>query len=1000
MAGKNKIKELLEHAELFDFAGVAVAITDPDGKWLFCNRYFCDLLGYSPEDFTELKSSDVTHPDDIAKTTESINYVKKELRPYRIEKRYITKDGKTVWIDLSVTPITDGSGQLLALMGAGSDITEKKRQERELHLQTEWHGLIADNTMDVIYRMRLSPERGFEFVSPSCEKITGYTAEEHYQNPDLPISIIHPDDREEFKKYQTISTQLRENKTFRCIHKDGHVFWVEINSVPVFDVNGSVIAIEGISRDVTDRVLAEKRVADSEKRLMSVFRAAPVGTGIVADRVFTMTNDRLCSMTGYTEEELIGQSSRMLYTTDDEFERVGDDKYAQINQTGTGTVETLWQRKNGEVIDVLLSSTVLDPEDRSKGVTFTALDITERKNAERALLEQESRLKAAIESMPFDFFMLDREGRYSMQNTISKDLWGNLVGTRPEDIAGISPETFDLWLDNNRRAYSGEVVAEDVSFVAGGRLSHFHNIISPIWHSGEVIGILGANIDLTERMKAEEELARSEEMFRAIAESAEDSIFVKDTDFKFTFVNPAMEKALGLPAEELVGKTPDEIFEEEDAKKIKNVDEPVLKGVPTNEVETLVIEGEERTFHAVQVPLTDSKGEIFGIAGIVREVTTQKRMEEELQKSQRLESLGVLAGGIAHDFNNILTGLFGNIELARMKMEVGHEALRNLEEASKAYLRARDLTMQLLTFSKGGAPVTRPASITEIVKESAEFVLRGSNASIKMDIAPEVSTVEVDPGQISQVIGNLVINAEQAMPSGEIRIELANHHMIEGPLPKGDYVRISVIDQGVGIKKENLEKIFDPFFTTKQKGSGLGLATSYSIIKRHNGSISAESTPGEGSAFHVLLPASAAAPEKEMAQKRPLKEMGHGRILIMDDEEQVRHVVAKMLRKLGHTTDYAEHGDEALRKYKEARENGEPYRLVIMDLTVPGAMGGEEAIKKLLDMDPEARAIVASGYSTDPVMADYMSHGFKAVVSKPFTFDSLSEAVRKALRED
>jgi CheY-like chemotaxis protein len=325
---------------------------------------------------------------------------------------------------------------------------------------------------------------------------------------------------------------------------------------------------------------------------------------------------------------------------------------------------------------------------------------------------------------------------------------------------------------------------------------------------------------------------------------------------------------------------------------------------------------------------------------------------------------------------------------------------KRLTDVEKAVMRAQDLTRQLLTFAKGGAPVKQTASIREIIEDSCRFSLSGSNVTCAFSFTGNLKPVEADVGQIGQVINNLVINAVQAMPEGG-SIEVKAENAIVGPqdalpLAPGEYVRVSVVDQGIGIPKENLSRIFDPYFTTKQKGSGLGLATSFSIVKRHGGLLTVESAPGEGSAFHIYLPASLGElPVEETREKAPVA--GMGKILVMDDEESVRGVVGEMLKAVGYEYELAKNGAEAVELYHRALSKGRPFDAAIMDLTIPGGMGGKEAVKKLIELDPKVKAIVASGYSSDPVMADFKAYGFTGVITKPYDLQTLSRALRTIL---
>jgi two-component system, cell cycle sensor histidine kinase and response regulator CckA len=361
----------------------------------------------------------------------------------------------------------------------------------------------------------------------------------------------------------------------------------------------------------------------------------------------------------------------------------------------------------------------------------------------------------------------------------------------------------------------------------------------------------------------------------------------------------------------------------------------------------------------------------------------------------------VLAGGIAHDFNNLLTAIMGNVSMASAEAGDRAELRQFLHEADLACARARDLTQQLLTFSKGGAPIRKTALLRDVIHDSARFATHGSNARCECQLPADMWPVEADTGQISQVIQNIVINATQAMPEGGT-IQIACRNIPAGDgiklgLGPGRYVRISIQDQGSGIRPEHLAKIFDPYFSTKQRGSGLGLATVYSIVKRHEGTIKVHSQLGKGACFDIYLPASDHLPAIPSQSMPATRFSGSGHVLVMDDEQPVLKLVVKMLAKLGCQPLSAQDGAEAVRLYAEAKAQGRIIDAVILDLTVPGGMGGRQALKQMQAIDPAVKAIVSSGFSNDPIMAQYRDYGFAAVVPKPYGLDSLAAVLGEVL---
>lgn len=505
-----------------------------------------------------------------------------------------------------------------------------------------------------------------------------------------------------------------------------------------------------------------------------------------------------------------------------------------------------------------------------------------------------------------------------------------------------------------------------------------------------------------------EELRESEMQYSATINSIDDAIHVVDTDLRFVLCNNAFRNLsgeLGYKADPTGQKLFDLFPFLTD--KVKNEYQQVINtGEPLITEENIKIGDISFNTETRKMPIREA-GKVIRVITIVRDITEKRRMEEELLQVQKLESIGILAGGIAHDLNNLLTAIVGNISMAEMDAQMGREPemiMKRLGEAEKASMRVKDLTQQLLTFSKGGAPVKQLATINEFLKDSATFALRGSNVKGEFSIPDNIWSAEIDEGQINQVINNLVINADQAMPDGGIlaikaeNIILKTEHGL--PLQSGTYIKISIEDKGTGIPERHLKKIFDPFFTTKQKGNGLGLATSYSIIRKHGGHIAVESQLGVGTIFHIYLPASPdqAMIESRKNENRPVT--GSGRILIMDDEECILDMATQMLGNLGYVVVTTVNGSEAIAAYKESVRSGEKFDAIITDLTVPGGMGGREVIQRLLEIDPDIKVIVSSGYSNAPVLSDFRNYGFKGTIAKPYRLKELSEVLHQVITEN
>jgi len=509
------------------------------------------------------------------------------------------------------------------------------------------------------------------------------------------------------------------------------------------------------------------------------------------------------------------------------------------------------------------------------------------------------------------------------------------------------------------------------------------------------------------REKAEYKLSVEKQRLDVTLRSIGDAVITTDIMGKIVLMNPVAENLTGWTQQEASGKPLNRVFHIINEKTRQVCENPVEKilekgGIVglANHTALISKDGTERIIADSGAPIFDYKGKTIGVVMVFRDITDKVRMEAAFLVSQKIESIGILAGGIAHDFNNILTTILGNVSLAKNQVTPEDEIFDLLNEAEMASTRAQTLTRQLLTFAKGGVPVKETASIKDNLIESSLFVLRGSRSSCEFSIAEDLWPAEVDIGQISQVINNIVINANQAMPEGGIiRVAAENLIIDDGqslPLKPGRYIRISIKDQGVGIAEKHLLNIFDPYFTTKQEGSGIGLATTYSITKRHDGHITVESQLGVGTTFHIYLPAS----DKIVAEKKEVKLIkGQGKILVMDDVVALRKIAGRILEKLGYEPEFAKDGAEAIRMYKEAQASEKPYHAVILDLTIPGGMGGKDAVNKLLEIDPEVRAIVSSGYSDDPVLSNFQEYGFKGMMPKPFTSQSLSKVLHDVLKE-
>ncbi len=636
--------------------------------------------------------------------------------------------------------------------------------------------------------------------------------------------------------------------------------------------------------------------------------------------------------------------------------------------------------------------------------------VAERERAEASLRDSERKYRNLVEATSDWVWICDIKGR----NTFSNEAVQELLGYKPREIFGMHTLAL-MHPDDHERVWKWFRAAVEEKrgwrnstmrwMHKDGSVRFFDSTAQPLLNTrGELVGFTGTDRDVTERKRAQDVLKESEERFRLLSELSPFGISIIEPDGDYIYLNKKFVELFGYTLDDVpTGRDwfrkafPDPVYRRDVvAAWVSDLSGPERYQVRSREYVVTCRDGSLRDVLFSAIVMHNDRTYV-----IYEDLTERRRIEKELVKMQKLESVGILAGGIAHDFNNLLTGILGSISLARMNVDEGSDVYRRLEEAEKASWRARDLTRQLLTFSKGGAPVRKKTALHGVILESCEFILRGSNSRCKYDIPEDLHPVDIDEGQISQAIGNIALNAAQAMPEGGVIEVTARNCVLDEdcgiPLEPGRYVRISIKDEGPGIGQGILPKIFDPYFTTREKGSGLGLATVYSIVKKHDGHVTAESAPGSGAVFHVYLPA---LPEGELPDGVDVKAEAHagkGRVLLMDDEEIILQVAGAMLTHLGYDVECARDGRTAIDMYVGARDSSSPFDLVLMDLTIPGGMGGKETIDRLREIDPDVRSIVSSGYSNDPIMADHAVHGFRGVVSKPYRIEELSEVIHRVM---
>ncbi|MBI5570369.1 MAG: PAS domain S-box protein [Desulfomonile tiedjei] len=1030
---------------------MSVAILQ-DGVYHYANEAMASLLEYSVDEILGWRPEqflDLAHPDDRSLV----------LRQARMKQagdadqvphysfRIITKSGITKWVDIfSKTVQFQGRPANLITM---LDITERRRAEEALQESEERFRNAFHTSPDAVNINRLDDGLCVD-INMGFTELTGYTREDVIGKSSLEINIWDdPADRERLFAGLKEDGQVRNLEAqFRL--KDGRVR-TGLMSARIIVLGGEP-HILSVTRDVEDWKEAEEALRKSEATLRSLLQAAPVGIGQVsANRTLGWTNQLLCTMLGYSREELAGQSARILYETEEEFLRVGREKHPDVIRHGTGSVETRFQRKDGSAFDVLLSSSAVVPGDLSHGMVFTAMDISERKRAEKQIRLNEARLQSLydISQHPaesiqgvLDFtlneavkltesevgyiYFYDEEKNLLELNSWSKQVMKECEVAEPQTVYEV--EKTGMWGEAVKQRKP--IVVND--FQAPNPLKkgypsghvELHNFMTiPVFWRDRIVAVIGVANKATDYDESDvRQLALLMDSVWKIAEArhselaqrrsataleyAAEGVVITDTDGTIQYVNPSLGRMTGYAREELLGNNPrvlksgvqDKAFYEHLWQTIKSGD--VWTGRFVNKRKDGTLYTEEATIS----PVRDASGAITNFVGMKRDITDQLALSKQLFHAQKMEAVGTLAGGIAHDFNNLLQAILGYSDILLMKKLPGDPDRKKLEVIQHAARDGADLVGRILTFSRKSESKIRPIDLNDEIRRVGKLLLRTLPRMIQIDLllADDLRIVDADPAQIEQVMLNLGVNAQHAMPAGgRLLIETSNVSLSDEYLrthldaKKGKYVLLSVSDTGVGIEPDVLDRIFEPFFTTKTSagGTGLGLSMVHGIVSQHGGYIRCYSEPGRGTSFKIYLPVSATELIPDLTLTREMPAFGTETILLVDDDDRIREMGRHMIEMGGYQVITACSGEEALEKYTVHREE---IALIILDLIMPG-MGGHRCLEELLRVDPDVSVLVASGYSSNGLTRDQKGRGAKGFVSKPYDAKDILGTIRRVL---
>jgi PAS domain S-box-containing protein len=757
--------------------------------------------------------------------------------------------------------------------------------------------------------------------------------------------------------------------------------------------------------------MAERKLTEQALREKELFLENLTDIAYTADTAgnIVYVNAAVMAITGFTPEQIQGKPFLPLFVEEDHPSLM--EVYTRT--LGGESLSNVLTFVNGRTCS-FSSLPLRDGEGEVVGTFGIARDITEQKALEERAARQQQLLETLLNEAPIGL-AINRvgSGEVSYVNRafleaykVPREKCAD-VGTFFEHVYGSRPELSRRLLDDVLSEDPERMKWDNVPIIDGEGRTTFISAMNILLKEQDLM--VSTVWDTTEARQAREALRESEELYRKAIRTAGATAYYRDFSTNtYRFVDDGIEDLTGYSRKDFTPAVWRSIALKH--ARVGPMSELTMaeaslvsrKAGETWHSDVLIRArgGQQRWIADSSVSVGDESGKVTGTLGLLLDLTDRKQREEELRRTNNLESLGTLAGGIAHDFNNVLTGVMGNLTLLERMLARESVEQEIAAEARASAERTRGLTQQLMAFAKGGAPVKESVSIEEVLVEAAHLSLSGSGARPEYRFTDPLPPVEIDRGQIGQVVQNLVMNADQAMPSGGTLVIAAESvEQAEGgalPLGTGRYVKVTVQDQGIGMSEKVLARIFDPYYTTKEFGHGLGLSIAHTIISNHGGHIGASSEPEVGTTFEFYLPVS----EKPVAgdvKEKAGPAGGSGRILVMDDEETVRRTTGRMLTMLSYEVAFAADGRQALQTYGAAQEAGSPYDLVIMDLTIPGGMGGKEAVVKLHEIDPHARVIVASGYANDPVMADPQAYGFVGGIRKPVDMDELAEVVSKAM---
>jgi len=1008
-----QLKNAAFFRRIIDLIPSCIIVKNRDGQFVLVNEKTATFYGSDVEsmigryeyEYANLHPSNAAEIEKfLADDRAVIDFEKMKTIP---EEAFTTANGERLNFNVTKIPISTFGYENCVLVIA-TDISEQKQAKAAIQESEKKYRTLFENAGEAIFLHDL--DGNLVDVNPECCNLYGYSRDQFIT---MNVNQIDsPEDRHFFKE-RLKHLKEKGSVKFQAVHVNSNNEKI-INdcNVRLIDYNGKKMML-GIARNITDIKKTEDALKKSELLHKKAQKVAHIGHWELSSpsdapvwseeiyRIFGLNPDK--DAPSFSEHKTIIHPNDWPHL---------EKAITQLNTNGIPfNLQLKIMHANGEIRWLhALGKAEKNEEGHVKRMFGTAQDITDLKRTEIALKESKQMLSIHLENTPIVAIVWNLKFEIMYLNPAAEKIFGYtkaeaigkhgseliVPGYIKEDIHAVFQK---LLTETGGTRNTNENITKDGKTI----LCEWYNTPLKIEEKG-IIGVASFVHDITERRAIEKALQESEKKYREIFHNSSDTIFIHDAQTgAIVDVNKTTCDVFGYTHDEFKSlRVSDLSLNEPPFTNIEAVQwiHRAMKEGPqkfewlAKDRNNKLIWFENSLLHA-RIAGKD-RVLVFG-----RNIDERKKLEDQILIYQKMESIGTLAGGIAHDFNNMLSVISGNVsyvlECITHEQDI-KEALLDVQESVK---QGSHLTRQLITFAKGGAPIKKPVQINKLIKEAAKLVLRGASSSCDFHFTRQPWPVEGDEGQLNQVLSNVIINANQAMPEGGIiKIELINTFMDNKtslPMTAGPFVKIKITDQGIGIPDKHLSKIFDPFFTTKHKGSGLGLASSFSIIRKHGGHISVASELGKGTTFTIYLPATEKVAKSE--ETLETKHKGHGKILIMDDQEHLLKMADRMLREMGYDVFLSNDGSQAIEMYLEAFQSSEPFDLSILDLTVPGGMGGARAIHELLKINPNAKVVVSSGYSNDPIMGDYQRYGFCGVLQKPYSTNQMAELLNMVLGE-